>query len=157
MYIVRILLLLISTFIIENLSAQAEENLTSRIPSQNVNYPCLYPLSEFYVIQNKKEMKDLAIDWENESCKKVNYPKIDFKQSALVGVRKFIKSCDLPQIKYEFLKFEDVITLNIEFAKNGDCRGEFESIYWFLIPADQINKKDKFELNERYTKNNGEN
>lgn len=156
----RIYITLIIILFTKSSYAQVRENTPLILTSQQQNYPCLFLKSEFYVIRKNKEYRDedyLDIDWDDKSCKRVNYPKIDFKKNILVGLRKYVRSCDMPTMKYEITKQEErnvkveIITLDVEFTTNGNCQVEYECIYWFLLPIDDISKHDSFELKESYT------
>ena len=139
-------------FLISNsVCAQVEENEPIKIPSEQLDYPCLFLKSEFYVIRKNKELRDnyyVAIDWEDKSCKRIRLPEIDFKKNVLIGFRKYIRSCDSPTMEYEITKEDEVLTLDIEFTGNGNCLVEFQCIYWFLIPLEYVGKNDSFEVNE---------
>jgi hypothetical protein len=151
---IRVVLFTIILLLSNVVKAQADEYEPIIVPSERVDkdYPCLFLKSEFYVIRKTKELKDanyVAIDWEKESCKKVRFPKIDFKQNVLIGLRKYIRSCDYPTMEYEITKLEDALTLDIEFTTNGNCQVEYECIYWFLLPLQFVDKKDSFDVNEQ--------
>ena len=61
--------------------AQADKYEPINVPSKRVgkDYPCLFLKSEFYVIPKTKELKDddyVVIDWEDESCKRLDFQKL---------------------------------------------------------------------------------
>lgn len=139
------------------MNGQVLEHVSTKIPSQQMDYPCLFPFGEFHVVRNKKDFKSVALDWEQKHCKKIGYPKIDFKKNALIGLKKHVRSCDLPEMKYEILKLDDLITVEIQFFPNGNCQTSYECIYWFRIPLEHLLDNDySFELNERYVYTNEE-
>jgi len=133
-----------------NMHGQVEEDIAIELPSQLMDYACLFPYDEFQVIQKRRDFKTVELDWEQKSCKKIGFPKIDFKENVLIGLKKHVRSCDLPEMKYEITKQNEVVTVEVQFFPNGNCQTSYECIYWFQIPSIELEEDSEFELNERY-------
>ncbi len=101
---IRLIIFTFISLISISVTAQVEEFDPINIPSDQLDYPCLFLNSEFHVIRKKKELRNIkyvVIDWEDKSCKKIKLPEIDFKQNVLVGLRKYVRSFESPTMKLQ--------------------------------------------------------